>query len=170
MVGELAAANGGGDFAWATRDEDRNKLWQARHNAYFAGLQLQPGSRCVATDVCVPISRLSECIEATYADLAAEQMAAPLFGHVGDGNFHLMLLVQPGDDTSLARAKAINHRLVLRAQQMEGTCTGEHGIGIGKQAYLVAEAGTHGLQLMRAIKQALDPQGLLNPGKIFARA
>lgn len=169
MVGELAAANGGGDFAWASRDEDRNRLWQARHNAYFAGLQLQPGSRCIATDVCVPISRLSECIEATYADLAAEQLAAPLFGHVGDGNFHLMLLVQPGDDTAQARAKAINHRLVQRAQQMEGTCTGEHGIGIGKQAYLAAEAGENGLNLMRAIKQAMDPQGLLNPGKIFAR-
>ncbi|WP_147694365.1 FAD-binding oxidoreductase [Vogesella mureinivorans] len=169
MVGELAAANGGGGFAWATRDEERNRLWQARHNAYFAGLQLQPGSRCVATDVCVPISRLSECIEATYADLHAQGMQAPLFGHVGDGNFHLMLLVQPGDEAAMAQAKSVNHRLIQRAQDMEGTCTGEHGIGIGKQPYLAAEAGTHGIAMMRAIKQALDPAQLLNPGKIFSR-
>jgi D-lactate dehydrogenase (cytochrome) len=123
----------------------------------------------VATDVCVPISRLSECIEATYADLHAQGMQAPLFGHVGDGNFHLMLLVQPGDEAAMAQAKSVNHRLIQRAQDMEGTCTGEHGIGIGKQPYLAAEAGTHGIAMMRAIKQALDPAQLLNPGKIFSR-
>ena len=163
----LAEGNGGSSFAWATREEERNRLWQARHNAYFAGLQLKPGSRCVATDVCVPISRLSECIEATYADLQAEGVSAPLFGHVGDGNFHLMLLVTPGNPDEMAQAKAINHRLITRAQSMNGTCTGEHGIGIGKQTYLAAEAGDGGIAMMQAIKQALDPHNLLNPGKIF---
>ncbi|MGM8061470.1 FAD-binding oxidoreductase [Vogesella indigofera] len=164
----LAAGHGGGDFAWASREEDRSRLWQARHSAYFAGLQLKPGSRCIATDVCVPISRLSECIEATYADLAAEGVTAPLFGHVGDGNFHLMLLVTPDNAAELAQAKAINHRLIQRAQALDGTCTGEHGIGIGKQPYLAAEAGAGGIAMMQAIKQALDPLQLLNPGKIFA--
>ncbi|MGL6070432.1 FAD-binding oxidoreductase, partial [Craterilacuibacter sp.] len=143
-------------------------LWQARHNAYFAGLQLKPGSRCVATDVCVPISRLAECIEATYLDLQAEGVAAPLFGHVGDGNFHLMLLADPADKTELAQMKQINHRLVQRALAMEGTCTGEHGIGIGKQAYLAEEAGEAGLEMMRAIKRTLDPDNLMNPGKVFS--
>lgn len=170
LVKDIASSNGGGDFAWATRDEERNKLWQARHAAYFAGLQLLPGSRCVATDVCVPISRLTECIEATYADQAEQGVEAPLFGHVGDGNFHLMLLVLPGDEAGMARAKAINHRLVTRAQAMDGTCTGEHGIGIGKQVYLAAEAGEAGLDMMRAIKLALDPLNLLNPGKILPPA
>lgn len=116
----------------------------------------------------MPISRLSECIEATYADLAAEGVTAPLFGHVGDGNFHLMLLVTPDDAAELTQAKAINHRLIQRAQALDGTCTGEHGIGIGKQPYLAAEAGAGGIVMMQAIKQALDPLQLLNPGKIFA--
>ncbi|CUA82458.1 FAD/FMN-containing dehydrogenase [Gulbenkiania indica] len=164
----LAQANGAGPFAWSTLPEARSRLWQARHTAYFAGLQLVPGCRCMATDVCVPISRLSECIEATYADLRAEGVEAPLFGHVGDGNFHLMLLVRPGSEADLARAKAINHRLVERALAMEGTCTGEHGIGIGKQRYLAREAGEAGIGAMQAIKQALDPLNLMNPGKVFA--
>lgn len=168
LFAELAAGNGGGLFAWSMHEEERSRLWQARHNAYFAGLQLKPGSRCIATDVCVPISRLAECIEATYLDLQAEGVEAPLFGHVGDGNFHLMLLADPANQTELAQMKQINHRLVQRALQMEGTCTGEHGIGIGKQAYLAQEAGEAGLKMMRALKRALDPDNLMNPGKIFS--
>ncbi|TIC78412.1 FAD-binding oxidoreductase [Crenobacter intestini] len=170
LFGELATANGGGEFVWSTRDEERNRLWQARHNAYFAGLQLKPGSRCIATDVCVPISRLAECIEATYRDLEEEGIDAPLFGHVGDGNFHLMLLADPNDAADMARMKAVNHRLVERALAMDGTCTGEHGIGIGKQRYLAAEAGESALFAMRAIKRAFDPDNLMNPGKIFSLA
>ena len=166
-VQDLAAANGGGDFAWATRPEERSRLWQARHDAYFACLGLRPGSRALATDVCVPISRLAECIAATRADLAQSSLTAPLVGHVGDGNFHLVLLCDPDDDGETARIHAFCARLAERAIALDGTCTGEHGIGVGKSDYLESEHGAAAVAAMRAIKSALDPKGLMNPGKIF---
>jgi D-lactate dehydrogenase (cytochrome) len=165
-VQDIAAGHGGMDFEWATRPEDRSRLWQARHDAYYAGLQLKPGSRALTTDVCVPISRLADCIAESLADVEQSGFAAPLVGHVGDGNFHLMLLVAPDDADEVARAHAVSERLVARAQRMEGTCTGEHGIGFGKQKYLAAEHGEEALDVMRAIKHALDPDNLLNPGKM----
>ena len=165
-VQALAHEQRGLGFRWAERPEDRTRLWKARHDAYLACLALVPGSRAVVTDICVPISRLAECIEATRADLAAAPMPVPLFGHVGDGNFHLIILVRPDHPDDLATAEAINARLVERALAMDGTCTGEHGVGLGKRQYLRAEAGA-GLDLMRAIKSALDPEGLFNPDKIF---
>ena len=165
-VQAIAHEHRGLGFRWAERPEDRTRLWKARHDAYRACLALAPGSRAVVTDVCVPISRLAECIEATQADLASAPMPVPLFGHVGDGNFHLIILVRPGHPDDLATAEAINARLVERALAMDGTCTGEHGVGLGKRRYLRAEAGA-GLDLMRAIKSALDPDGLFNPDKIF---
>ena len=121
------------DFEWATRPEDRSRLWQARHDAYFACLQLRPGSRAFPTDVCVPISRLAECIRATNEDIARSAIPVPLFGHVGDGNFHLVVLIDPDNPQEVAEAEQINHAVVKRALAMEGTCTGEHGVGIGKQ-------------------------------------
>ena len=154
------------DFEWATRPEERTRLWQARHDAYFAGLQLKPGSRSVSTDVCVPISRLAECITETNRDIARASMPIPLFGHAGDGNFHMMILVDPDSPGDLAEAEAINNRLVERAIAMDGTCTGEHGIGIGKMAFLAREHGD-AIDVMRAVKRALDPENLLNPGKVL---
>jgi D-lactate dehydrogenase (cytochrome) len=165
-VQAIAAEHGGMDFEWATKPEERTRLWQARHDAYFAGLQLKPGSRAVSTDVCVPISRLAECIAATNADIAKASMPIPLFGHAGDGNFHLMILVDPAKPAELAEAEAINHRLVERALAMDGTCTGEHGVGMGKIDFLEAEHGA-AIDVMRAIKRTLDPQNLLNPGKVI---
>ncbi len=166
LVQAIAREHGGEDFQWATRPEDRNRLWSARHEAYFAGLQLRPGSRAVSTDVCVPISRLTECIVATAADIANASMPIPLFGHVGDGNFHLMILVQPDSANDLTEAKALNERLVRRAIDMEGTCTGEHGIGYGKKRWLETEQG-EGIHLMRALKRTFDPDNLFNPGKLL---
>ncbi len=166
LVQSIARENGGEDFQWATRTEDRNRLWSARHQAYFAGLQLRPGARAVSTDVCVPISRLTECIVATAADIERASMPIPLFGHVGDGNFHLMILVRPDVPTDLEEAKALNDRLVERAIAMEGTCTGEHGIGYGKKKWLAAEHG-EAVELMRALKRTFDPQNLFNPGKMI---
>src|SRR5439155_667190 len=142
QVQEVARDNGGLDFQWATRPEDRSKIWEARHNAYFACLQLKPGSRAVSTDVCVPISRLAECITETAKEIERASMPIPLFGHVGDGNFHLVILVDPGSRAEMDEAKALNARLVKRALAMEGTCTGEHGIGMGKQGSLQAELGS----------------------------
>jgi D-lactate dehydrogenase (cytochrome) len=167
LVQELAASHGGMNFEWATRPEDRTRLWQARHDAYFACLQLKPGSRAFPTDVCVPISRLAECIRATNADIARSTIPIPLFGHVGDGNFHLVVLIDPANPQEVAEAEKINHAVVERALAMEGTCTGEHGIGIGKQKFLLAEHGEGAVDVMRALKQALDPENLLNPGKIL---
>ena len=161
ITGDLGGAN----FAWATRPEDRSRLWQARHDAYFACLQLKPGCRCFPTDVCVPISTLAECVSATQADIAASGLIAPIVGHVGDGNFHAIILVDPEDDAEGARAEALNRRIVERALALGGTCTGEHGIGIGKQGFLVQEHG-EAVDFMRAIKLALDPRNLLNPGKV----
>ena len=162
---DIARAHGGLDFEWSTRPEERSRLWQARHDAYFACLQLRKGSRMIATDVCVPISRLAECIAETQRDVARASMPIPLFGHVGDGNFHLMILVDPDSDADLAEAWELNTRLVRRALAMDGTCTGEHGIGLGKREFLVEEFGA-GVDVMRQLKATLDPGNLLNPGKV----
>ncbi|MGH8695087.1 MAG: FAD-binding oxidoreductase, partial [Burkholderiales bacterium] len=167
LVQEIATERGGEGFQWATKPEDRNRLWAARHQAYFAGLQLRPGARAVSTDVCVPISRLTECMLETAADIAKASMPIPMFGHVGDGNFHCMILIRPDVEADLAEAKRFNERLVDRALAMEGTCTGEHGVGFGKIDWLRKEHGA-GVDLMAAIKRALDPENLLNPGKVVA--
>lgn len=167
LVQEIAGGFGGLDFEWASRPEDRSRLWQARHDAYFACLQLKPGHRAFPTDVCVPISRLAECIRATNEDIAQVNMPIPLFGHVGDGNFHLVVLVDIDNPQDMAQAEWINERVVERALSMEGTCTGEHGVGIGKAKFLVREHGEGAVDVMRAIKSALDPENLLNPGKIL---
>jgi len=166
MVQEIARENGGLDFQWATKPEERTRLWEARHHAYFACLQLKPGSRALSTDVCVPISRLAECIVETTKDIERASMPVPLFGHVGDGNFHLVILIDPASKSDLEEAKALNLRLVRRALAMEGTCTGEHGIGIGKQPYLVEELG-EAVELMKDLKRTFDPENLLNPGKVL---
>jgi D-lactate dehydrogenase (cytochrome) len=166
-VQAIADELGGANFEWATRPEDRSRLWQARHDAYFACLQLKPGSRCYPTDVCVPISRLAECITATSEDIAQVGMPIALFGHVGDGNFHLVVLVDPDHPKDLSDAAWISQRVVERAIAMEGTCTGEHGIGLGKRHYLPLEHGDVAVDVMRAVKKALDPDNLLNPGKIL---
>jgi D-lactate dehydrogenase (cytochrome) len=165
LVQEIARENGGMDFEWTTKAEDRNRLWTARHQAYFACLQLRPGSRAVSTDVCVPISRLTECIVETSKDIARASMPIPLFGHVGDGNFHCEILIRPDSESDLEEAKAFNERLVNRALAMEGTCTGEHGIGFGKMQSLRKELG-EAVDLMATLKLALDPRNLMNPGKV----
>jgi D-lactate dehydrogenase (cytochrome) len=164
--GEIAKDLGGGPFDWATKAEDRSKLWQARHDAYWAGRGLRPGSQAIATDVCVPISRLAECVTATQRDIAQSKLIAPILGHVGDGNFHLTLLVDLDDPDEVKRVRALTERLVERALAMDGTCTGEHGVGEGKMKYLEAEHGAPALDAMRAVKRALDPHGIMNPGKI----
>ncbi len=165
-VQAIAKENGGMDFQWATRTEERTQLWDARHNAYFACLQIRPGSRAVSTDVCVPISRLAECVHETMEDVKDYIAPVPLLGHVGDGNFHLMLLVDPEKPEQTELAKQFNKRLVERAIRMEGTCTGEHGIGLGKQESLRAEFGEDVVSIMRDIKRLFDPDNLMNPGKV----
>ncbi len=165
LVQAIATENGGEGFEWATKPEDRNRLWSARHQAYFAGLQLRPGTRAVSTDVCVPISRLTECIVETTRDIERASMPIPLFGHVGDGNFHCMVLIRPDSEADLEEAKAFNARLVDRALALEGTCTGEHGIGSGKIGSLRKEHG-EAVDLMVAIKRTFDPENLMNPGKV----
>jgi len=170
LVQEIADGLGGQGFEWATRQEERTRLWQARHNAYFACLQLKPGCRGFSSDVCVPISRLAECIHATNEDIAQSSLPIALLGHAGDGNFHLLILVDPAKPEELEEAERINERVVERALAMDGTCTGEHGIGIGKRKFLVREHGTDAVDVMRAIKAALDPLNLLNPGKILPAA
>ena len=164
---EIAAENGGSGFQWAATPEDRTRLWQARHNAFYAAMALRPGARSWTTDVCVPISRLAECILETRRDVQASGLIAPLMGHAGDGNFHLVFVIDPDKPDELAAASDVNARLVHRAQAMGGTCTGEHGVGIGKIDYLPAEHGA-ALDVMRAIKQALDPHNLMNPGKMIS--
>jgi D-lactate dehydrogenase (cytochrome) len=165
-VGDIAAEHGGSGFQWAEQAEDRSKLWEARHKAYYAGLALRPGSKGLVTDVCVPISRLAECIAATKSDLAKASMPAPLLGHVGDGNFHVCFIIDPASPDELHEAERLHDAMVDRAQAMGGTCTGEHGIGLGKIGHLKREAG-EGVALMQKIKQAVDPFGLMNPGKMF---
>ena len=169
MFGEIAGDLGGGPFLWTTVAEERNKLWKARHNAYFAGLALRPGCRGISTDVCVPISRLAECVAQTEADIAASGLVAPIVGHAGDGNFHVLLLLDMDNSAEIEAAEAFVERLNLRAIAMEGTCTGEHGIGQGKQRFLQLELGA-AVDTMRAIKQALDPFNIMNPGKVMPPA
>ena len=164
---EIAAECGGGEFSWTTKPEDRTKLWQARHDAYWSVKAIRPGAGVVATDVCVPISRLADCVGETEEDLARLNLTSPIVGHVGDGNFHCSLMCDVDDAGEMARGEEFMHRLVERAQAMGGTCTGEHGIGQGKQKYLKSELGEEALDAMRAVKKALDPQNIFNPGKII---
>ena len=164
---EIAAEFGGGPFDWATDPERRGRLWAARHDAYWAGMGLRPGCQGVSTDVCVPISALAEVIAATQGDVAALGLTAPIVGHVGDGNFHTLVLMDPADDAELERVRRFLARLAERAIAHDGTCTGEHGVGQGKMGYLVKELGDPAVAAMRAIKAALDPANLMNPGKIM---
>ena len=166
---EIARAEGGGEYRWAERPEDRTKLWQARHDAYWAARGLKPGAEVLSTDVCVPISALAACVTATREDIDRLGLLAPIVGHVGDGNFHVMPLIEPSDPEERRRVQAFLNRLVERALACGGTCTGEHGVGQGKINYLAAEHGP-GVEVMAAIKKALDPLNILNPGKIFALA
>jgi len=166
--GEIAQELGGGPFEWTTKPEDRTRLWEARHHAALSNFALRPGSSMIATDVCVPISRLAECVTETQRDIAETGLVAPIVGHVGDGNFHLTLLIDLDDPDEVKTAKAFNGRLVERALAMDGTCTGEHGVGQGKMKYLLAEHGAAAVEAMRAIKHALDPLDIMNPGKILA--
>ncbi len=168
-VRELASANGGGEFHWSNLPEERSKLWKARHEAYYAAVNLRQGAVGWATDVCVPIGRLAECITETRADLDKSPIPATILGHVGDGNFHVVFSLDPHSSEEMAEVEAINKRLVARALAMDGTCTGEHGIGLGKQDCLVDELGD-AVEMMRLIKRALDPKDLFNPGKIFTLA
>jgi D-lactate dehydrogenase (cytochrome) len=167
-VQDLASGHGGQAFEWATTPEERTRLWTARHNAYFAGVQSRPGCRAISTDTCVPISRLAECLLDSAAEADASGITYFLVGHVGDGNFHFGYLVDPRDAKELALAEDLNHKLVSRALRLGGTCTGEHGVGLHKMDFLREEAGLGAIDMMRAIKQALDPDNILNPGKIFA--
>jgi len=164
--GEIAAEHGGGPFIWTSVAEERNKLWKARHDAYWAGMALRKGAQNLTTDVCVPISRLADCIAQTEADIAELRLVAPIVGHVGDGNFHVMVLMDPGVADEVARTEEFVSRLNMRAIAMDGTCTGEHGVGQGKTRYLRHELGP-AVDYMRAVKQALDPLNILNPGKIL---
>ena len=157
----------GQDFEWATHQEDRNRLWTARHNAYFATLQLRPGATAISTDCCVPISRLAECIAQTNADLAQASFPSCVVGHVGDGNFHVQMLIDPANPTEWEEAEAVNQRLVRRAIQMDGTCTGEHGVGLHKMDFIIEEHGAETIAWMRRIKQAFDPFNIMNPGKLL---
>jgi D-lactate dehydrogenase (cytochrome) len=165
--GEIARELGGGPFDWATKSEERSRLWQARHDGYWAARQRRPRAAAFATDVSVPISRLAECVTATQQEIAALRLTAPILGHVRDGNFHLTLLVDLSDADEVGRAKQLMERLVELALAMDGTCTGEHGVGQGKMKYLLAEHGAAARAAMAAIKKALDPQNIMNPGKII---
>ena len=167
MAQQIARENGGEDFQWATTPEERTRLWTARHRAYFAGLQMKPGCRTVTTDTCVPISRLTECISQAVADAEDAGLQYYIVGHVGDGNFHIAYLIDPAQPQERETAERLNDQLVHRALAMEGTCTGEHGIGLHKQGFLVDEAGSGAVEMMRTLKRALDPKNILNPGKIF---
>ena len=166
QIGALAEEFGGSGFEWAARAEDRNRLWQARHDAYYAALALKPGTKGWATDVCVPISRLADCLLETRRDVEESGLVAPMVGHVGDGNFHLVFLIDSDDTEQMKRAAQVNDRMVVRAIDMGGTCTGEHGVGYGKIEFLKHEHG-EAMAVMRSLKQALDPQGIMNPGKIL---
>jgi D-lactate dehydrogenase (cytochrome) len=163
---KIASEHGGTDFSWVTNPEDRRKLWRARHDVVYADKALREGAQLWATDVCVPISRLAECIIETQKDLAASFLPAPIVGHAGDGNFHVGFVIYPNDPLEMAEAERLNERLVHRALSLDGTCTGEHGIGCGKIDFLIAEHG-EAVNVMRAIKQALDPDNIMNPGKIL---
>ncbi|HUL65543.1 MAG TPA: FAD-linked oxidase C-terminal domain-containing protein [Burkholderiaceae bacterium] len=165
-VQTIALEHGGREFQWATTPEERTRLWSARHNTYFACLQLKPGCRCSTTDVCVPISRLAECIGETVADVERSGLLAPILGHVGDGNFHCAILLDPDDPKEVEAAERLNHGIVQRALAMDGTCTGEHGVGLHKMDFLLEEHGPDALDLMARIKRSFDPLNILNPGKV----
>jgi D-lactate dehydrogenase (cytochrome) len=164
---QITREHGGQDFEWATRPEDRTRLWTARHNAYFACLQVRPGSRAISTDTCVPISRLSDSITGARRILDTAKFPTMMVGHVGDGNFHAVLVIDPNDPQEMAEAERLNDAIVHLALSMDGTCTGEHGVGLHKIGFLEEEAGDDALDLMRRIKRALDPDDIMNPGKIF---
>ncbi len=167
-VQEIATEHGGNAFEWAVTPEERTKLWTARHNAYFAAVQSRPGCRVISTDTCVPISRLADCLLDSVAEADASGIPYFLVGHVGDGNFHFGYLLDPHDPGERERAEELNHQLVARALSLEGTCTGEHGVGLHKMEFLVTEAGAGAVDMMRTIKRALDPKNIMNPGKVFA--
>ncbi len=166
-VGEICGELGGADFEWATLAEDRSRLWRARHEAYYAALAMRPGGRGWATDACVPLSALAECVLATKADIVQEGLLAPIVAHAGDGNFHVLFIVDPDDAEEMARAEKVNGRMIERAIAVGGTCTGEHGVGIGKRRYLAAQHGAGAVDTMRTLKTALDPHNLMNPGKVL---
>ena len=166
LFDEISREFGATGFQWAQQEEDRSKLWRARHDAYYAGLAVKPGSLGYVTDVCVPISKLAECIAETQQDIASTGLFAPIIGHVGDGNFHSTIFIDPNDETMFETALALDKRLVQRALDMGGTCTGEHGIGMGKLKHMRKEHGDGAIETMQAIKQALDPKNILNPGKV----
>jgi D-lactate dehydrogenase (cytochrome) len=167
-VQEIASEFEGNAFQWATTPEERTRLWTARHNAYFAAIQSKPGCRAISTDTCVPISRLADCLLDSVAEADASGIPYFLVGHVGDGNFHFGYLIDPAIPEERERAEVLNNQLVARALRLEGTCTGEHGVGLHKMDFLLIEAGTGAVDMMRSIKRALDPDNILNPGKIFA--
>jgi len=167
LVQEIATEFGGNAFEWATTPEERTRLWTARHNAYFAAIQSKPGCRAISTDTCVPISRLADCLLDSVAEADASGIPYFLVGHVGDGNFHFGYLIDPNLPAEREIAEQLNHSLVTRALRLEGTCTGEHGVGLHKMDFLVSEAGVGAVDMMRAIKRALDPHNIMNPGKIF---
>jgi D-lactate dehydrogenase (cytochrome) len=166
MVGEISAEHGGRDFQWAVNEDERQALWRARHDAAYACKALRPGCEMWPTDVCVPISRLAECILETRKDIDEHGLTAPIVGHVGDGNFHVVMVLDTSNEDEMHRAHAFNRRLIARSLSMGGTCTGEHGIGLGKRDELVDEHG-ESVEIMWSIKQALDPLNIMNPGKIF---
>ena len=168
LVQELASAHGGNAFEWASTPEERTRLWTARHNAYFAAIQSKPGCRAISTDTCVPISRLADCLLESVVEADASGIPYFLVGHVGDGNFHFGYLIDPEIPLEREIAEALNHKLVSRALRLEGTCTGEHGVGMHKMDFLLAETGHGAVEMMRTIKHALDPQNIMNPGKIFS--
>ncbi|OKH88228.1 FAD-binding oxidoreductase [Thalassospira sp. TSL5-1] len=170
FVQSVAEEFGGEGFQWATRAEDRTKLWAARHKAYYASLQLEPGKRGMSTDVCVPISRLAEAIMETREDCDASILTCTMVGHVGDGNFHTLILLDPEKPEEVAEAHRLHERMVMRSLRLGGTCTGEHGIGYGKLAFMEAEHGPDTIAIMQAIKHAIDPKGLMNPGKLVPGA
>ncbi|MFL6711577.1 MAG: FAD-binding oxidoreductase [Sulfurifustis sp.] len=165
-VQEIAREHGGEDFEWAVNPEDRARLWNARHTAYFACVQLRPGARGFTTDACVPISRLADCIQETIEDTAASSLPCPIFGHVGDGNFHCVIVADPNNTAEMQEAERLNQRIMRRALAMDGTCTGEHGVGMHKISLLYEEFGEHAVDLMRKLKTAWDPLNILNPGKV----
>ena len=166
-VQALAAEHGGEAFQWARTPEERTRLWAARHQSYFAALQTRPGCRCQSSDTCVPISRLAESINDSVAEAEASGIPYWIVGHVGDGNFHLSYLMDPNDSREVAAVEQLNVQMVQRALRLNGTCTGEHGIGLHKMGYLVEEAGVGAVDMMRSIKRALDPKNIMNPGKVF---
>jgi D-lactate dehydrogenase (cytochrome) len=168
VMQNIAAEHSGGDFRWATLKEERTRLWTPRHHAYFACLQLRPGCRSVTTDACVPLSSLSQCITETVDDIQSYGLTAPVFGHVGDGNFHCLMLIDPGNERELKNSEAVSQRLMRRAIAMQGTCTGEHGVGLHKIGYLIDEHGEDTVSVMRSLKAALDPKNIMNPGKLFS--